>query len=213
MEIQQIVLGEFATNCYIVSPSESGSCILIDPADNAKQIQTLLERKGLSPEAILLTHGHYDHLLAVPGLQSHWGDLPLYCHPLDCPKETVEYDMGQEFPTVAALINRKLLKDNQHLFLAELGITVLHTPGHTKGSVTFAIEDALFTGDTLFYRSIGRTDFAGGNDIQMMKSLKRLAELSGNYRVFPGHESITTLDEERRFNLCMKKAVKLKNSK
>lgn len=204
MQIQQIVLGQFATNCYIVSGSKSQSCILIDPADDAKRILSVLEQSQLVPEAIILTHGHYDHFLAVPELQKHWEQLPVYCHPLDCPKELVEYDMGEEFPTVTAFSNKKPLSDNQHLFLAGFDITVIHTPGHTQGSVTFMIEDALFTGDTLFKGSIGRTDFVGSDDKQMAQSLKRIKEISGNYRVFPGHEGLTTLDDERLYNPYLK---------
>lgn len=204
MQIQQIVLGQFATNCYIVSGSEPQSCILIDPADDAKTILSVLEQSQLIPEAIILTHGHYDHFLAVPELQKHWEQLPVYCHPLDCPKELVEYDMGEEFPTVTALSNKQPLSDNQHLSLAGFDITVIHTPGHTQGSVTFMIEDALFTGDTLFKESIGRTDFVGSDDKQMAQSLKRIKEISGNYRVFPGHEGLTTLDDERLYNPYLK---------
>lgn len=204
MQIQQIVSGQFATNCYIVSGSKPQSCILIDPADDAKIILSVLEQSQLVPEAIILTHGHYDHFLAVPELQKHWEQLPVYCHPLDCPKELVEYDMGEEFPTVTALSNKQPLSDNQHLFLAGFDITVLRTPGHTQGSVIFMIEDALFTGDTLFKGSIGRTDFVGSDDKQMAQSLKRIKEISGNYRVFPGHEGLTTLDDERLYNPYLK---------
>lgn len=204
MQIKQIVLGQFATNSYIISGALPGSCILIDPADNAGKIIRFLKEQNLKPEAILLTHGHYDHLLAVPGLQERWPGLIVYCHPLDCPRELVEYDMGQKFPTATAFPNRRELAEGQKLSLAGFHITVLHTPGHTPGSVTFAIDDALFTGDTLFCGSIGRTDFPGGNDRQMMASLCRLAALPGNYQVYPGHEDTTTLDSERQYNPYMK---------
>lgn len=208
MQIQQIVLGLFFTNCYIVSGAVPGSCILIDPADSGEQIRRQLERLGMRPEAVILTHGHYDHFLAVPDLQKHWPGLPVCCHPLDCPEETVEYDMGQAFPTVTAFSDRKPLADQQRLSLAGLDITVLHTPGHTKGSVTLVIEDVLFTGDTLFAGSIGRTDLEGGDDAQMAESLGRLVSLAADYRVYPGHGSITTLDEERRNNPYLKAAEK-----
>ncbi|MEG0962055.1 MAG: MBL fold metallo-hydrolase [Lachnospiraceae bacterium] len=208
MQIQQIVLGQFVTNCYVIWGSKQGNCIIIDPADNGNKIVEILEQLKLKPEAILLTHGHYDHFLAVPKLQQYWQELPVYCHPKDCPKELVEYDMNQSFPTVRALLNRRELKDNQQLSLAGIETTVLHTPGHTQGSVTFKIEDALFTGDTLFYRSMGRTDFDGGDEAKMMISLKRLGLLKGNYRVFPGHDQATTLDDERHYNSYLKAALK-----
>lgn len=208
MQIKQLVLGQFATNSYIVSKCCPGLCILIDPADEAGRIMDVLGQLKLEPEAVILTHGHYDHFLAVPDLQKQWFGLPVYCHSLDCPKETEEYDMGQVFPTVTAFSNITSFTDRQKLSVAGFDITVLHTPGHTKGSVTLKIEDALFTGDTLFRGSIGRTDFAGGDEVQMMASLKKIALIEGDYRVFPGHEGITTLDKERRHNFYLKAAAK-----
>lgn len=207
MQIEQKVLGMFETNCYVAADPETGKAVVIDPADDAEQVFAMCSKMHVVPEAVLLTHGHYDHFLAVPAMQEKWKDLPVYCHPLDCPKEKVEYDMGMEFPTVSAFSNVKPLADNQTLSLAGLTITVLHTPGHTPGSVTFLIEDAMFSGDTLFYRSIGRTDFAGGNDMQMMQSLKRLALLDGNYTVYPGHEAVTSLDYERKYNPYLKRFI------
>lgn len=201
MQIDRLILGEYATNCYILSGGQAGRCVLIDPADNAPQLLARLEKAGLVPEAVLLTHSHYDHLLAVPGLQARWPQLPVYCHPLDVPKDTVEYEGRRAFPTVAAFANLQPLGDGDCLLLAGLTLTVLHTPGHTPGSVCFAADDALFSGDTLFLESIGRTDFAGGDDRQMARSLARLAALpQDDCPVYPGHDDPTTLAHERRFN-------------
>lgn len=207
MRIEQMVLGQFATNCYIVSGAETGRAVIVDPADDAPLISKKIGEMGVTPEAVLLTHGHYDHFLAVPDLQKEWKNLPVYCHPLDCPKETEEYDMGQVFPTVTAFSNVKPLSDEQELSVAGLDIKVLHTPGHTPGSVTFLIKDAMFSGDTLFPGSIGRTDFAGGDDAAMMESLKRLGAISENYRVFPGHEGTTNLDYEKKHNPYLKRLI------
>lgn len=204
MEVQKLVLGIFETNCYIVSGKISGTCILIDPADQAEKILDLLKKQSLVPEAILLTHGHYDHFLAVPKLQEVWPRLPVYCHLLDCPQEKEEHDMGMVFPTVAAFSNVRGITEGQELELAGFTITVYHTPGHTKGSVLFLVEDGLFTGDTLFYRSIGRTDFAGGDDNQMRESLCRIAKMEADYMVYPGHEEITSLAAEKQFNPYLK---------
>jgi len=204
MQVKRFVLSMFQTNCYVVSGNEDGKCILIDPADRAEVIIEYLKEMNLVPEAILLTHGHYDHFLAVPKLQERYENLRVYCHPLDCPKEKEEYDMGMVFPTVSAFSNVTKLSDNETLFLAGFSIRVLHTPGHTPGSVVYLIEDAMFSGDTLFAGSIGRTDFAGGNMGQMKKSLKKLASIEVEYQIYPGHEAYTYLSQEKKRNPYLK---------
>lgn len=200
MQIQRYVLGPFATNCYRVADTKAGTCVLIDPADSGEALVRRLEADGLTPVAVLLTHSHYDHILAVPALQKRWPTLPVYCHVLDRPKALVEYDMGQTFPTVSAFSNLMPLEDGQTVELMGIPFRVLHTPGHTPGSVCFIAGNFLFSGDTLFYRSIGRTDFEGGDVRQMAASLKRLAALPGDYDVLPGHEDATRLSDERRSN-------------
>ena len=102
MEIRRVVAGEFFTNCYVVWGGKPGIAVLIDPADDAPGLLRLLDGLGLIPEAVLLTHGHYDHILAVPGLQARWPELPVWCHPLDVPQALTERDMGRVYPTVAA---------------------------------------------------------------------------------------------------------------
>lgn len=206
MQVKHLILGMFETNCYIISGNVSGKCILIDPADEGERIFEYLQKENLVPEAILLTHGHYDHFLAVMDLQKNWPELPVYCHQADCPKEKEEYDydMRRMFPTVSAFSNVKSLSEGKVLKIAGFEIQVMNTPGHTPGSVTFFIEDAMFTGDTLFCGSIGRTDFPGGSNRQMGDSLKKLTAISKNYIVYPGHESITTLHREKQYNPYLK---------
>lgn len=206
MQVNRMELGIYATNCYIVSGNTPGRCVLIDPADRGDRVIDMMESLGVQPEAVLLTHGHYDHILAVPALQKRYPGLPVYCHAADCPKELVEYDMGKEFPTVSAFDNLHHITNGQSLSFAGFTFEVICTPGHTPGSVTFQVEDALFTGDTLFCGDIGRTDFEGGSYPQIMQSLRILAALDGNFKVYPGHDTATELDRERRFNPYMKTA-------
>ena len=208
MQLKHYILGMFGTNGYIAYGEEDGRCVLVDPADGAAELVRVMKSEGLTPAAVLLTHGHYDHILAVPGLQKIWPELPVYCHPLDVPAATTEYDpdMRQTFPTVAAFANLRPLADGQTLTEAGITFKVLHTPGHTPGSVVFLAGDVMFSGDVLFYESIGRTDFEGGDDRAMAASLRRLRELPGDYHVLPGHDCFTVLSHERANNPWMRMA-------
>ncbi len=200
MKIAQLTLGMYQTNCYIVCQEGREDCVLVDPADEPQRVLAALEQLRLTPGAVLLTHGHYDHILAVPALQQKWPELPVYCHVLDRPAALTEVDMGRTFPTVSSFQNLRPLEEGETLELCGMEFHVLHTPGHTPGSVTFVAGEELFVGDTLFRGSIGRTDFEGGDDRQMAQSLARLAALPGDYRVYPGHEGTTTLERERKMN-------------
>lgn len=200
MQINQIVLGMYATNTFIVRGPLPGVCLLVDPADDAPQLIQTMERLGVEPAAVLLTHGHHDHLLAVPDLQKRWPALPVYCHAQDIPNSPTRIDRGEPVPTPAALGNLRVVQGGDTLELIGLTVHVMHTPGHTPGSVTYMLDDVLFTGDTLFCESVGRTDFVGGSIEQMHDSLAQLAALPGEWQVLPGHGRLSTLDHERTFN-------------
>ncbi len=195
MTIHTLPLGAYQANCYILA--QGSACILIDPGADAAQIMDFLDAQGLKPEAVLLTHGHFDHVGAARAVATE-ADCPLYLHPGD---HQYGPEYRQWFPLAGSeLRSANFLQDGQTLHLAGLEVSVLGTPGHTMGSVCFCAEDALFSGDTLFSGSIGRTDLAGGNMALMQASLERLKDLSTNYTVYPGHGPKTTLEREKRVN-------------
>ncbi len=191
MEIRTLQLGMLQTNCYILWGRHTQDCAVVDPGDEPEKVVAYLESLGRIPKAILLTHGHFDHIGDVAALREKYG-CPVYLH-----------DGDLHLParmTGSPLTGTTHYGDGDVLWVAGLKIRIMHTPGHSGGSVCLVCEDVLFSGDTLFAGSIGRTDFPGSDHGAMMQSLARLANLPGNYRVLPGHGEDTMLDEERRSN-------------
>ena len=207
MEIQVLRLGQIGTNCYIFREEDGKTCGIVDPGDQGEMVAAWLRGRELEPEAVLLTHGHFDHILGIPGLRKEWPDLPVYCHPADLGEEDTVRIFGQSFPTVRSFGNVTPYREGDVVNAAGCRLEVLETPGHTPGSVTLRAGDVLFTGDTLFAGSMGRTDLPGGDEEQIMKSLRRLSELEGDYQVLPGHEEASSLEQERKTNYCMRMAM------
>ena len=170
-------------------------------------MNALLPGVRLEAEAVLLTHGHFDHILGIPGLREEWPDLPVYCHPADWGEGDAASLFGQRFPTVRSFGDITPYREGDVVNVAGIAVEVLETPGHTPGSVTLRAENVLFTGDTLFAGSMGRTDLPGGDEGELMRSLKRLGELEGDYQVLPGHEGQSTLERERSGNYCLRAAM------
>jgi glyoxylase-like metal-dependent hydrolase (beta-lactamase superfamily II) len=195
------------TNCYIFWDDNSKECAVVDPGDDGAQVAAVIRGLKLEPVGILLTHSHFDHILGIPGLREEWPGLPVYCHPDDIPEEVSETMFGMTTPTVAAFGDLTRYAEGDTVQVGPLTVEVLNTPGHTKGSVTLKVGDVLFTGDTLFRGSMGRTDLPGGSYEQLMKSLGKLGKLSGNYTVYPGHEGFSTLDNERETNYFVREAM------
>lgn len=207
MEIKILRLGQVYTNCYIFHQEGGAKCGIVDPGDQGEQMASWLKQQGLEPEAVLLTHGHFDHILGIPGLRKAWPELPVYCHPADFGAGETARVFGQSFPTVSSFGNITPYREGDRVTVAGVELEVLETPGHTPGSVTLRSGDVLFTGDTLFAGSMGRTDLPGGDEEQIMLSLKRLGGLEGDYQVFPGHEGQSTLERERQTNYCLRAAM------
>lgn len=203
MKLDSMAVGLIGTNCYLLWDDTAGNAAaIVDPGGNAEQILAKIKQNNLDVKLILLTHGHFDHVMGVQDLLAAYPGLPVYITEADYPEARDGGQFGYSMGEVASV---RFYDEGDTVELGNLKIDVLRTPGHTPGSVTLRVEDVLFTGDTLFRGSCGRTDFPGGSFGDMQRSLKRLADLPGNYRVYPGHEGSTTLDYERRYNPFMQR--------
>jgi glyoxylase-like metal-dependent hydrolase (beta-lactamase superfamily II) len=208
--------GSFQTNCFVVAPDEGGPCVVVDPGQEAEEpLRKVLAERRLSPVAVLLTHGHLDHMWSVTPV-CDGDDIPAWIHPEDrfmladplrgvgeMGAQLAEMYPGLEFREPRSV---ETLADGATLDLAGLSLTVDHTPGHTRGSVVFrsATEDGapfVLAGDTLFQNGIGRTDLPGGSMEEMMTSLRtKLLTLPDETAVLPGHGQPTTIGDERHTN-------------
>lgn len=203
MKVKLLRVGPIGTNCYILEDDQTNLAAVIDPGDEPELIQEALEKEGVEVRYLLLTHGHYDHTTAVPALHRVYPQADIYIHQADA------NGAGSTlFPLVGEVDDLKLYDEGDVIRLGDHEIQVLHTPGHSPGSVTLKVEDVLFTGDTLFAGSCGRTDLRGGSYEQIMQSLKRLGELKGDFHVCPGHEATSTLERERRSNPFLMEAMR-----
>ena len=188
-------LGAYQTNCYILHQEDSSSCVVIDPGYTPEVILDFLAGKGLKLEAILLTHGHFDHVGAVRDLAAETG-CKVYLNPDDL-------SMPPRM-TAGPLYYTDTYSDGDTLSPAGIPFQVLSTPGHTPGSVCLIAENFLFSGDTLFAGSCGRTDLPGGSRRAIRESLRRLAAIPQDYSVHPGHGESTTLAWEKQYNPYMR---------
>ena len=203
MNIKTLVVGIVRANCYLVW--NDLACVLIDPGDDAERIETALQQLGKPLKAILLTHGHFDHVGAVKALKERYPQVPVMIGALDeellLEPERVYKGMLSRIPDSLHLKADRLLSDGDEINVKGMRFTVIATPGHTPGSGCYYLEDneILFSGDTLFHGSRGRTDFPGGSESEIMKSIreKLLKKLPDETAVLPGHNDSTTIGTEK----------------
>ena len=205
MKIYTTQVGPILTNCYLLCDEAAGPCALIDPGDEAGALEEMIAASGCALEMILLTHGHFDHCSAVREILSAHPDVPVYIHPSDVVPAGVYNDL--KFARLDDH-NQRFYGEGDTLTLGGLNISVLATPGHSSGSVCLIVENVIFSGDTLFRGTCGRSDFPDGSEEDILHSLARLARLEGSYHVCPGHESQTELDYERRVNPYVQYALR-----
>jgi glyoxylase-like metal-dependent hydrolase (beta-lactamase superfamily II) len=203
MKVRVLPVGMLGTNCYLLEDEKAKLAAVIDPGDEAEKILSVLRDDGVTVRYILLTHGHYDHTTAVPELHAALPQAEIYIHPADANGAG-----NRLFPLAGQIEGLSLYDEGTELSLGGLTIQVLHTPGHSKGSVTLKAENALFCGDTLFAGSCGRTDLPGGSYEEIMTSLRRLGQLEGDFKVYPGHDMVSTLEQERRDNPYLRQALR-----
>jgi glyoxylase-like metal-dependent hydrolase (beta-lactamase superfamily II) len=205
MNIQKIVVGQLDVNCYIISDDSNSEALIIDPGDEPEKIIEFIDTTGLQPKYILFTHAHYDHVCAAKELHDQYNAV-IVMHE----REITTYRMTaqlciswgyahEDFPEP-----ERIVKDGDIISVGTVSFKVIHTPGHTPGSICILGENTLFSGDTLFKGSVGRTDLPEGDFGLLSQSLKKLMLLPPETRVLCGHESETSIEEEMRDNPFLK---------
>ena len=199
MKIELLALGQYASNCYIVADEVSKEAIIIDPGAGGNQIMKHVEASGLKIMFIVLTHSHPDHIGALKEVKEATG-AKVAIHADD----VSGLQRGRQFGTMSSSTQPppdRLLKDGDSLDVGSLHLSVIHTPGHTQGGICLLVDGVLFSGDTLFYSSVGRSDMPGGNGPQLIDAISnKLLTLPDETVVLPGHGPQTTIGDERRGN-------------
>ncbi len=203
IEVKNLVLGMLGTNCWFLKNPENGQLLIVDPADSPETILMQAAAMDAAPAAVLLTHGHYDHMLAARAVSQRYG-IPVYAH--EAEQEVLrdaQKNLSAVWSAPYTMEADCTVKEGQVLSLAGYEIHVMHTPGHTKGSVCYYLPEVgvLFSGDTLFCESYGRYDFPTSSGRDLVASVKRLLrELPEDVKVYPGHNESTEIGYEKRYN-------------
>ena len=195
MHVETFPVGTLLTNCYVVNCIETKEAIIIDPgwdfSDEAQQIFSYIEKEELKVKGIVNTHGHQDHINGDIVMQKKYA-VPIYIH--ECDAYFLDNLENHDVTKVV------LLKDGDNITFGKVSLKVMHTPGHTMGSICLIDEKNMFSGDTLFAESIGRTDFAESSPKDMQISLQKIAKLPDDLLVLPGHDETTLMGQEKRKN-------------
>jgi hydroxyacylglutathione hydrolase len=206
MKIDYLILGGYQTNCYVLRQNDAAQdCLIIDPGLEADELIEFIGEQKLQPLAVVLTHGHIDHIAGVSILRNRFPEIKLYIHKLDAnmlsePVNNLSTMTGVGFTTEPEDVS---LHDGDEIDLVGVKLLVLHTPGHTPGGISLYSKEAgiVFVGDTLFADSIGRTDFPGGSMSQLLNSVRlKLFTLPEKTEVYPGHGPATTIAAEKAHN-------------
>jgi len=202
MLLERIAVGVYAVNCYILSCENTKKTVIIDPGGDAEDLIKYLNKNELDLSFILLTHAHGDHIGGIPGIRNE-KNVPVLVHEMD--SEMLQNKAKNLSNLISGhpveVVSERLLKNGDVIELGELKLEIIHTPGHTLGSISIKVDDMIFTGDTLFASSIGRTDLEGGSFEQIIKSIKeKLLVYEDNIHVLPGHGSSSTIGKERNTN-------------
>jgi glyoxylase-like metal-dependent hydrolase (beta-lactamase superfamily II) len=202
MEYKKFVTGSIETNTYVIPDAAGGACLIIDPADDCGEVIKYLRKRSMRPVAILVTHGHFDHIMGITEILNEYEDAQVYIHDNDKerlynPKLNGSVLTGREFS-----LTKNILPISEGAMRAgEFGFKALHTPGHTQGGCVFLFDDVCFCGDTIFAGSVGRTDLPGGDFDQLITSIKeKILTLPPETVLCPGHGGRTTVGREMSHN-------------
>ena len=199
-------VGHLATNCYLITDIDTGKMAVVDPGDKSDKLINKINSENQNLEYVLLTHGHYDHI----GFAKQLADM--FSAKIVIGREEADflqqgmlnlYHFYPELKKIEPFYADILLNDEDEFTLGNSNIRYIHTPGHTKGGGCYIIDNDIYSGDTAFCESYGRTDLPTGNNTQMAKSLKKIKDLQGDFNIYPGHGSSSTLEHERKYNPLM----------
>jgi hydroxyacylglutathione hydrolase len=202
MKYESVIVGALETNCYIVYCQETLECAVIDPGAEPEKIFRLIGHKDLKPTTLINTHGHVDHVGANRDIKDKF-DIPLYLHAADSPmlESILQSELSFFLGAKESPPPDKYLEEGDEIKIGNVSLSVIHTPGHSPGSVSLLGDGILFSGDTLFFGGVGRTDLPGGSWSEMENSIReKIFTLPADTVVLPGHGPTTTVDQETKFN-------------